>query len=127
MPEPPAPVPVPDVPAPDEGALPVPAIFAAGTGDWTGIRGCGATTGVASAFLAGAPAGRFILLGFAAGGGGGGGGGGGKLMSMVFSCSTTRSTVCPLSPLRISAASAAWTAATAAIALARSGRSAVPV
>src|SRR5437868_14045779 len=58
LPAPPAPVPVPDVPAPELGALPVPAIFAAGIGDWTGMRGWGATTGVASAFFAGAPASR---------------------------------------------------------------------
>src|SRR6185369_13472824 len=38
-PEPPAPVPVPELAAPAVVALPVPAMGAAGSGDWTGMRG----------------------------------------------------------------------------------------
>src|SRR3954447_10253233 len=88
LPVPPAPVPVPAVPAPWLEELPVPAILAAGIGDGAGILDGGATTGVASAFFAGAPASFFAWLGLRAGGGGWGGGGGGMRMSNVFNCST---------------------------------------
>src|SRR4051794_1481825 len=59
LPLPPAPVPVPDVPAPEVEALPGPATFAAGSGEGAGITGGGATTGLGSAFFAGAPSGFF--------------------------------------------------------------------
>jgi hypothetical protein len=119
-------VPVPEVPAPDLEALPVPAIFAAGMGEGTGSFGCGATTGLGSALGAGAPAG-FLACGFGAGGGLTGGGGGACLMSIVVIRSNVSRTVLTLRPVSSAAASAAWTATTAAIAFARSGRVAVPV
>src|SRR4029079_17873104 len=97
LPEPPAPVPVPELPAPEVDALPVPAIFAAGMGEGAGMRGCGATTGVASAFFAGAPASRLACSGARLGGGGLGGGGGGSSMSKVFRRSTAWLTMRTLS------------------------------
>ena len=108
--------------------MPVPATLVAGIGEGVGIFGCGAITGVGSALGAGAPAGFFAICGLGAGGGltGGGGGGGGSLMSMVVSRSTAERTMLTLRPVRMITASATWTAITAAIALAWSGRSAVP-
>src|SRR6476619_621396 len=115
---PPAPVPLPAAAAPWLEAFPVPATRAAGIGVGAGIRGWGATTGVASAFRDGAPASFFAWLGWRAGGGGVGGGGGGTRMSNVLSRSTAAVTMGTLRPVRMIAASAAWTAITAAIALA---------
>jgi len=97
-------------------------------GEGAGILGCGATTGVGSAFFAGAPASsaaRGCWRG--CGGGGTGGGGGGCCRLKVLSRSTALLTISTLSPDRITKASAACTAKTAAMALALSGRSAVPL
>ena len=81
-------------PRPTSLALPVPATLAAGMGEGTGIRGCGATTGVGSAFFAGAPCRLLRAWAWArAWGGGWTGGGGGGWMSNVFSCSTARPTI----------------------------------
>jgi hypothetical protein len=90
-------------------ALPVPAIFAAGIGEGAGMRGGGATTGVASAFFAGAPSGFFAAgFGWGLGGGGGtGGGGGGCSRLKVFRRSTASLTMRTLSPVRMTKASAA--------------------
>src|SRR5437763_12364612 len=87
LPVPPAPVPLPASAAPEVDALPVPATFAAGSGERTGNRGGGATTGEGSAFFAGAPAGSFICCGLGAGGGFTGGGGGTSITSKVRKCS----------------------------------------
>ena len=91
-----------------------------GNGRGTGILGGGATTGVGSAFCAGAPCGFFIAGRGAGSGGGwiGGGGGGGSAISMVVSRSTALRTMRTLRPERMTKASATWTATTAAIALA---------
>src|SRR5206468_11486884 len=109
--------------APEFVLLPVPGTLAAARGEGAGTRGCGATTGVGSAFFATAPCGFFIAWGLGTGLRGGwiGGGGGGSRRFNVVTTSTACRTCCTLSPEMNTNASATWIATTATIAFARSG------